>query len=150
EMFGYVPGGYRRVLERFAEVLRSEGVEVRCNAAVEEVLGAPQQPVRVRFVDGNTSQFDRVIFTTPTPTIAHACPQLTADERQRFNGVEYLGIVCSSLLLKKPISRYYVTNITDTWVPLTAVIEMTTIVDKSELGGNSLVYLPKYMMADEP
>jgi protoporphyrinogen oxidase len=150
EMFGYVPGGYRRVLERFAQVLRDEDVEIRCNAAVEEVEGAPQQPVCVRFLDGSTSQFDRVIFTAPTPTIAHACPQLTSDERCRFNGVEYLGIVCSSLLLKKPISRYYVTNITDTWVPLTAVIEMTTIVDKSELGGHSLVYLPKYMMADEP
>jgi protoporphyrinogen oxidase len=149
EMFGYVPGGYRRVLERLADVLQTEGVEIRCNAAVEEVKGAEGEPVLVRFTDGTTSQFDRVIFTTPTPTIAHACPQLTADERQRFEGVEYLGIVCSSLLLKKPISKYYVTNITDTWVPLTAVIEMTTIVDKSELGGNSLVYLPKYMMADE-
>jgi protoporphyrinogen oxidase len=150
EMFGYVPGGYRRVLERFAEVLRDEGVEIRCNAAVEEVIGSPNEPVNVRFLDGSTSQFDRVIFTTPTPTISHACPQLTADERRRFDGVEYLGIVCSSLLLKKPISKYYVTNITDTWVPLTAVIEMTTIVDKAELGGHSLVYLPKYMMADEP
>jgi protoporphyrinogen oxidase len=29
------------------------------------------------------------------------------------------------------------------------VIEMTTIVDRSELGGHSLVYLPKYMMSDE-
>lgn len=28
---------------------------------------------------------------------------------------------------------------------MTAVIEMTTIVDPEELGGNSLVYLPKYV-----
>lgn len=150
EMFGYVPGGYARILDRFAEVLRAEGVEIRCNAAVEEVEGSPQEPVKVRFVDGNTAHYDRVVFTTPTPTISRACPQLNADERRRFNGVEYLGIVCSSLLLKKPLSRYYVTNITDSWVPLTAVIEMTTIVDPAELGGHSLVYLPKYMMADEP
>jgi protoporphyrinogen oxidase len=150
EMFGYVPGGYGRVLDRFAEVLRAEGVEIRCNAAVEEVEGSPHEPVKVRFLDGSTAHFDRVVFTTPTPTISHACPQLNGDERRRFNGVEYLGIVCSSLLLKKPLSRYYVTNITDSWVPLTAVIEMTTIVDRAELGGHSLVYLPKYMMADEP
>ena len=52
--------------------------------------------------------------------------------------------------MKKPLSPYYVTNITDTWVPLTAVIEMTTIVDPAELGGHSLVYLPKYMIADDP
>ena len=51
-------------------------------------------------------------------------------------------------LLKKPISKFYVTNITDTWVPMTAVIEMTTIVDTDEFGGKSLVYLPKYVPAD--
>jgi protoporphyrinogen oxidase len=52
-------------------------------------------------------------------------------------------------LLREPISQYYVTNITDTWVPLTAVIEMSTIVDpESQLGGNHLVYLPKYLPDD--
>ena len=45
-------------------------------------------------------------------------------------------------------SVYYVTNLTDDWVPMTAVIEMTTIVDPKELGGNSLVYLPKYIPAE--
>lgn len=150
EMFGYVPGGYARILDRFADVLRDEGVEVRTNAAVDEVEGAPQEPVKVRFADGRAAHFDRLVFTTPSSVIASACPQLTPDERRRFKGVDYLGIVCSSLLLKKPISPYYVTNITDTWVPLTAVIEMTTIVDPAELGGLSLVYLPKYMMSTEP
>jgi protoporphyrinogen oxidase len=149
-MFGYVPGGYPRILERFADVLRQEGVEIRTSSAVEEIEGREQEPVKVRFIGERVEYFDRVVFTTPAPIISRACPQLNADERRRFNGVEYLGIVCSSLLLKKPLSPYYVTNITDTWVPLTAVIEMTTIVDRAELGGRSLVYLPKYMMAKDP
>lgn len=150
EMFGYVPGGYARILDRLAELLERERVEIRCDAAVQVVEGADHEPVRVQFVDGRVQYFDRVVFTTPAPIIARACPQLTADEWQRFNGVEYLGIVCSSLLLKKPLSPYYVTNITDTWVPLTAVIEMTTIVDPADLGGHSLIYLPKYMISNDP
>ena len=32
EMFGYVPGGYARVLERFATVLEEHGVEIRCSS----------------------------------------------------------------------------------------------------------------------
>lgn len=68
-----------------------------------------------------------------------------------MRGIRYLGVVCASLLLKKPISPYYVTNIIDTWVPLTAVIEMSTIVDsQKELGGNHLVFLPKYLPDDHP
>jgi protoporphyrinogen oxidase len=150
EMFGYVPGGYARILDRLAQVLEKEGVEIRCAAAVKEVSSGTRDPIEVQFADGTTQYFDRVVFTTPAPVIAAACPQLNADERRRFEGIEYLGIVCSSLLLKKPLSPYYVTNITDGWVPLTAVIEMTTIVDPAELGGHSLVYLPKYVMSDDP
>ena len=37
EMFGYVRGGYARVLERFAEVLEEKGVDVRLNAAIDTV-----------------------------------------------------------------------------------------------------------------
>jgi len=155
EMFGYVPGGYARVLERFAEVLQEEGVEIVCNAAVEQVQSNPDlsesgTSVKVRLADDSLRSFDRVVFTVPTPIITGACPDLSNDERQRFAGVDYLGIICSSLLLKNPLSPYYVTNITDNWVPLTAVIEMTTIVDPNELGGHSLVYLPKYVTSDDP
>ncbi|MGB5014677.1 MAG: FAD-dependent oxidoreductase, partial [Pyrinomonadaceae bacterium] len=35
EMFGYVRGGYARVLERFGEVLTEKGVEIRLNSKVE-------------------------------------------------------------------------------------------------------------------
>jgi protoporphyrinogen oxidase len=150
EMFGYVPGGYARILDRLAEVLEAEGVELQCGAAVQQVIGEQGAGVTVQLKDGSEQVFDQIVFTTPAPIIANVCSQLTADEQRLFRGIEYLGIVCSSLLLKKPLSKYYVTNITDDWVPLTAVIEMTTIVDRAELGGHALVYLPKYMMSDEP
>jgi protoporphyrinogen oxidase len=37
EMFGYVRGGYARVLERFGGYLREKGVEIRLNSPVERV-----------------------------------------------------------------------------------------------------------------
>jgi protoporphyrinogen oxidase len=67
---------------------------------------------------------------------------------QKLQATEYLGICCASVLLKNPISPYYVTNITDSWDPMTAVIELTNIVETSETDGLSLVYLPKYVPAD--
>jgi protoporphyrinogen oxidase len=60
-----------------------------------------------------------------------------------------VGIVCASVLLRRPLSPYYITNITESWVPFTAVIEMSALVDRSAFGGRSLVYLPKYATPDE-
>ncbi|QDU90009.1 hypothetical protein Pla175_34080 [Pirellulimonas nuda] len=150
EMFGYVPGGYATVLGKLYSRLRELGVEIRCGSTVWEARSAAGDAgVEVTLQCGETRTYSNVVFTTPSPTIAAACPQLTPAERDRFEGVRYLGVVCASLLLKRPISPYYVTNITDGWVPLTGVIEMTTIVDPAELGGRSLVYLPKYASSDD-
>lgn len=149
EMFGYVPGGYRRILAALSARLESLGVTIRTSAAVQQVDSSPAGGVEVRLQDGQQLQFDRLIFTTPAGSIARACPNLDPDEQERLRGVEYLGVVCASLLMKKPLSRYYVTNITDRWVPLTGIIEMTTIVDPAELKGHSLVYLPKYVLASD-
>ena len=41
------------------------------------------------------------------------------------------------------------TNITDEWVPFTAVIEMTSLVDKECFKGNALVYLPRYLTHED-
>ncbi|MEQ8846253.1 NAD(P)/FAD-dependent oxidoreductase [Botrimarina sp.] len=151
EMFGYVPGGYARLLERFADVLDEAGVDLCTDAPVAAAVARPGGGVELRLADeGGSMAFDHVVFTTPSSVVARVVPGLSDEERRRHEGIEYLGIVCASLLLKKPITEYYVTNITDGWVPLTAVIEMTTLVDPAELGGRFLVYLPKYATGDDP
>lgn len=150
EMFGYVRGGYPRLIERLAEVLEDSGVQLMTDAPVAKTTAREGGGVEVQLAgERGAITFDHVAFTTPSPVIARAVPDLTDQEREQHFGIEYLGIVCASLLLKKPITEYYVTNITDEWVPLTAVIEMTTIIDPEEVGGRHLVYLPKYCPADD-
>ena len=104
----------------------------------------------VTFADGTTARFDRVILTVPANRIGALVPQLSHAEHERLGRVVYQGVLCASLLTKHPLATYYVTNITDGWVPFTGVIEMTTLVDKKQFGGNSLVYLPRYLAQDDP
>jgi protoporphyrinogen oxidase len=52
--------------------------------------------------------------------------------------------------LDAPLGPYYVTNLTDDWVPFSAVIDMGNVVDRSAWGGASIVYLPKYVRPDDP
>jgi protoporphyrinogen oxidase len=149
EMFGYVRGGYARVLERFAESLRESGVTLRLGQPVARVESVGSETA-VTTASGERELFDKVVLTLPCPAIARICPVLTESERSRLNDVTYQGIVCASMLLKKPLAHYYVTNITDGWVPFTAVIEMTALVDPSRFDGKTLVYLPRYAAPDDP
>ena len=149
EMFGYLGGGYDRLLHRWTDKLVYEGVEIQTGHRVEKVFHNGDE-TEVSFTNGYSDRFDQVILTVASPIAARVCPQLTTQERSLLNGIEYQGIVCASLLLKKPLAHYYVTNITDTWVPFTGVIEMTALVNRSEFGGLSLVYLPKYVPPEDP
>ena len=70
-------------------------------------------------------------------------------ERADLEAIRYQGIVCASLLLKRPLSPYYLTYITDE-APFTAVVEMSALVDRRHFDGRSLVYLPKYCAPRRP
>ena len=150
EMFGYVPGGYAHVLERFEAVLRARGVKVEVGRAVESVTrDAAAGEVVVR-TPGGDLRFDEVVVTAAAPLAARLCPDLAPAERELLDGVRYQGIVCVSLLLRRPLSRCYLTYVTDPACPFTAVVEMTALVDPDQLAGHALVYLPKYVTPDDP
>jgi len=168
EMFGYVEGGYAAVLQRLRATAQARGVEIITSQPVTQVRGdARGAEVQIgpapidsttgatngadRSGDaGHTRRFDAVVLTVPCGQVAALCPQLTPGERARLQGVVYQGVVCPSLLLRRPLAGYYVTNITDGWVPFTGVIEMTALVDPATFGGRSLVYLPRYVAQNDP
>ncbi len=215
EMFGYVRGGYARVLERFGEHLTAKGVVIKLNSRVEKIERNASGEISVFVAKGdrqhsvglseaqpcgyntkivptlkasnkaaqcstlsvtenlsqanagfhptllnsspsatandvstNDEQFDKVILTCPSGVAARIVPQLTESEKAKHENIKYQGIVCASLLLKRSLSDFYVTNITDE-TPFTGIIEMSALVDRSEFGGNALVYLPKYVAPDD-
>ncbi len=118
-------------------------------ATVESVAARGGTEVSLRLDDGTETEFDRAVLTIPSATAVQICPDLTTHEKELLVGTEYQGIVCASLLLNRALGGYYITNITDPWVPYTAVIEMSAFVDSGEFGEKSLVYLPKYLASDD-
>jgi protoporphyrinogen oxidase len=150
ELFGYLPGGYARIFKRFGNVLTETGVNLEMGDRVTQVEQTASGQLRIQFHSGKAAAFDRVIITTAAPIAAQLCPQLSPQEKTLLKGIQYQGILCASVLLKHPLSAYYVTNITEDWVPFTGVIEMTTLVKPEDFGGRSLVYLPKYVPANDP
>ena len=147
ERFGYLPGGYARTLAALRSRLESLGVTILTGCRVQAIEPAGGK-LEVQCNCGSPVRFDRVVTTLPAPVTAQICPGLALHERKKLAAVEYLGIVCASLLLKQPLVPYYVTNITDP-TPFTGIIDMTALVDPAQFGGRGLVYLPKYVTAGD-
>jgi len=148
EMFGYVTGGYEKVNHCFAKHLEEIGIDIQYNSKVKSINKTSDGKIEI--VTQNSSQiFDEVISTLSSRESVKIAQELTDVEKKQHNDIKYLGVICPSVLLKKSISPYYVTNITDSWPPFTGIIEMTALIDKNETKGNHLVYLPKYVNPED-
>jgi protoporphyrinogen oxidase len=147
DQFGHVVGGYAAVLDAMAVRLRRRGVDVRMSSRVRRVARSGSG-LEVVLEDGSTERYDKVLVTTAGPITARLCTDLTAAERERLDDVPYLGVICASVLLRRPAVGAYISYVTDP-KPFTAVIEMTALVDPAELGGHHLVYLPRYTAPDD-
>jgi protoporphyrinogen oxidase len=145
EMFGYVTDGYEKINRAFEKKLRSHDVEIIVNEGVRKVNEVQGNGINIETNSDRNYQFDEVVSTLPSDISVQIASSLKKEEIDKHTSIRYLGVVCPSILLKRPISKYYVTNITDTWTPFTGIIEMTALVDPKELGNRSLVYLPKYV-----
>lgn len=149
EMFGYVEGGYARILDTFSRHLQAEGVQIRTGFQATSVVSDDEGGVVVESRSGESLVFDEVVLTVPSALAADLCKGLSAEEQEKHRQIEYLGVICASLLLRKSLSPFYVTNVTDN-APFTGVIEMTNLVDPEFFGGQSLLYLPKYVSRHDP
>src|SRR6185369_15488980 len=75
EMFGYVRGGYARILERFADLLRRDGIALRLGSRVARV-SRDTGGMTVETADGRREVFDRVVVTSPAPVAERLCEGL--------------------------------------------------------------------------
>ena len=149
EMFGYVNGGYANVLNTFTNHLTQQGVDIKTSWKVDKIVAQESGKVSIQNHQGDTAIFDEVIVTTPSGIASNICEGLSEQEKVKHSNINYLGVICTSVLLKKSLSPFYVTNITDD-SPFTGIIEMTTLVDPINFGGNTLLYLPKYVQKEDP
>ncbi len=95
EMFGYVPGGYARILQRLVEVLAERGVRMLAGhpvRSIRQISGeVGQTALEVDFGDGRVETFDNVVTTIASPLIARSCDELSEQEKGKLEDIRYLG-----------------------------------------------------------
>jgi protoporphyrinogen oxidase len=144
EKFGYVPGGYSKIVSTFVDHLRADGVTIRTGVSIASVHSRS-----VVLDGGEVISADQVVVTTSAHAAAKLIPELTQHERSLLHSVLYQGVIDVSIVLPKQLCPYYLTYLLDETI-LTGVVDMSSLVESSELGGHGLVYLPRYAAPDDP
>jgi len=148
ECLGYVRGGYRAVFARLVERVEQMGGKIMTGISADRVTANPAGGVTVTSRQ-QQMDFDCVVSTIPSGPFAHVAPELDSNYRARLQEVQYMGMVCTALVLRRKLTPYYCTNLTDD-LPFTGIIEMTNLISLEETDGRHLVYLPKYTAPNDP
>jgi protoporphyrinogen oxidase len=145
EMSGYLVGGYITLIEAMAKQIEAHGGAIHLKTPVQEVVVRDGQLKGVQTAAG-LQEFDLVVVTMQTPLFTRLTPGLPAEYQDFLGKTDYLGIVCPLLVLDRPLTGFWTLYITDESIPFTGIIETTSYIDPKDVGGNHLVYLPKYTL----
>lgn len=147
EQMGYVRGGYARVVPAVATLLEGVGVDVRAGVKVTGIR-AIDAGAEVG-VGGSWQRFDDVVVTLAAPLAADLVDVVDPTAARSLRAVRTMGVICASVVFDRPVSSHYLTYLAAP-SPLTAVVDMSALVDADEFGGRGLVYLPRYLPSDHP
>lgn len=147
EKLGFIRGRYGKVFASLRHAIESHGGIVETGDAVTGITPSSEGGWNVLF-DKKEVPARGIVLCVPAPVAVQWLIPILPQAAVQLQGVEYLGIVCDVLLLKRSLTPYYVLNLTDRGLAFTGVIEMSNLTGRDEFRGMSLVYLPRYCDQD--
>lgn len=141
---GTFKGGFQAFADRFAEILREQGVEIRLGARADSIK-REQEGLSV-----GSGIFDKVLVTTSPRLMAELCPQLPESYVKGLLELKSMGAVVMVLSLKRQLSEegYYWFNLPKAdGFPFLALVEHTNYISPEHFGGDHILYAGDYLEA---
>ncbi len=149
-VFGYLTHGSETVVRALLEWLQAQpNVALRTGVRVKAVDVQDGAVRGVQLEDEHISCAS-VISTVALPVLDRLVPGQTSDYFERVRQVQYIGVVCVLLSLRRRFSKSFWMNINDPRISFNGVIEQTNLNLNLQEAGLNLLYVPYYLPTSEP
>ncbi len=150
ENLGYLKGGFQLLIDKLEAACLKAGVEMLNDTQITAFRydGKVHNLTYMSKGETRTRQFATVVATVPGPVFTKIFP-VDAATKKAIDAVKYIGALDLFLELKQSVMPYYWLNINDSSFPFLVLVEHTNLVDKSNYSGNTIVYVGKYLKADD-
>ena len=141
EYLGYLQGGFIKLYQKMAENL---------NIAAEAVtkIGRSGDKLALTTTSGE-ELFDKVIYTGAAERLNGLC-EFQEPYRERLHAQKHKANICLTLILRKPVSDYYWITVAEKNAPFVLMIEHTNLFDDPKYRGSKVIYLSRYLDAENP
>jgi protoporphyrinogen oxidase len=150
EMLAYYRGGFAALANMLRRAIEEKGGRLLLNTRAQRVRAENGRVAAVETSAGSLAA-DEVLATCALPEIADlVAGAVDAAFLERLRRVRYLANKCLVLELDRSLSGSYWLNVTDPTFPFVGVIEHTNFEPPESYGGRHIVYLSRYLPADDP
>ena len=146
ENIAYLQGGASLVASTLAERVRRLGGEAALGVTATGIDLEGNSAAGVSTTAGQLSA-DVVVSTLPMPRLLSIARGPLVKHLEPFSALEYIGVVSTVLLLKRPISTCFWLNTNDAEVSFAGVIDLTNL-DPASSDKPHVVYVPQYCSTD--
>ena len=153
EQLGYLRGGFAQLFDAVSAELSTLGVEIRTSTSVRAIAVDTGRATGVLVAGpgrdaAEVISADAVVYTGPLPDLAGLVPEVDRDPR--WTSIGAMGAMAVVLELRRQITPTYWINVCDPRLPMTAFIEHTNLVPRSDYGGRHVAYMARYFTHDDP
>ena len=124
-------------------------MQLRVGCPVEEVRRLEDGRLGVT-VQGEQQPFDQAIMALHNRDVLRLIPSLPAEYKAQLGRIQYEAGCCLLLSLEHALSPIYWMNISAPDMPFTAIVEHTNFMPPERYNNKHVVYLSRYMTADDP
>jgi protoporphyrinogen oxidase len=144
---GTFQGGFQAFADRFAEHLKTLGVQFCMSTPVSRITQASEGGLLLETPSG-TERYDQILVTTSPALLARLAPDLPPSYLEGLLSLKSMGAVVMVLSLKHQLSKegYYWYNLPKSaGYPFLALVEHTNFVKPEYFGGDHIIYVGDYL-----
>ncbi len=142
----YFKDGFGELARIIVDEVKSRGGDFIFGVPVKLCMRDGSGQFDVTLESGRVLKTKTVLLTTPLPITSKLFPaDIDKGWLQSISKIEYLGNICLVLRLNKSLSDTYWLNVNDPGFPFVGVIEHTNLDTSDSYGGDSIVYLSRYL-----
>jgi protoporphyrinogen oxidase len=140
EKLGYLDGGSETLLNAMKSDIELNGGIIHLKSVVEKVVISNKSVIGIE-VNGSFEPFEHVVSTIPIPYVEKLIPDLPLEIKKQFSSKKNIAVVSVIVKLRKPLTKYFWLNTSDSEMDIPGLIEYTNI----RALGPSIVYVPFYV-----
>ncbi|MCE5299746.1 MAG: NAD(P)/FAD-dependent oxidoreductase [Spirochaetia bacterium] len=147
EYLGYLKGSYQKMIDTLEAAVVKAGGVIHKGDGVNKVIMENGKAAGLSTQSG-AHKFDAVILTCAPAIVSKIADFGSAEYNANITKLRYVGAMALVMRMKKSLSPVYWLNVAEKDSPFVCVVEQTNYVPKEWYGGDSVVYIGKYLPTD--